>query len=168
MVAAQAMEKIDSEWARDFIPRSGLNVADFSIELLDADPNSSAIRQRRYPRLRLEHSMSATTTNLRENCRLEIPEMALGGGVALCEQSLHPGSVVDIRLNAGGKPVKAQTIVRDANTQARAFEVVDMELEERSKLRRLLVQLGSAQKQTTAKERSRRGTRTIPTGGNNS
>jgi hypothetical protein len=168
VVAAQAMEKIDSEWARDFIPRSGLNVADFSIELLDADPNSSAIRQRRYPRLRLEHSMSATTTNLRENCRLEIPEMALGGGVALCEQSLHPGSVVDIRLNAGGKPVKAQTIVRDANTQARAFEVVDMELEERSKLRRLLVQLGSAQKQTTAKERSRRGTRTIPTGGNNS
>jgi hypothetical protein len=167
VVAAQAMEKIDSEWARDFIPRSGLNVADFSIELLDADPNSSAIRQRRYPRLRLEHSMSATTTNLRENCRLEIPEMALGGGVAVCEQSLHPGSVVDIKLNAGTKPVRAQTIVRDANTQARAFEVVDMDLEERSKLRKLLVQIGSAQKQSTAKERSRRATRTIPTGGTN-
>jgi hypothetical protein len=167
VVAAQAMEKIDSEWSRDFIPRSGLSVADFSIELLDADPNSSAIRQRRYPRLRLEHAMSATTTNLKENCRLEIPEMALGGGVAVCEQSLHPGSVVDIRLNAGNKPVKAQTIVRDANTQARAFEVVDMDLEERSKLRKLLVQLGSAQKQTTAKERSRRATRTIPTGGTN-
>ena len=167
VVAAQAMEKIDSEWSRDFIPRSGLSVADFSIELLDADPNSSAIRQRRYPRLRLEHAMSATTTNLKENCRLEIPEMALGGGVAVCEQSLHPGSVVDIRLNSGNKPVKAQTIVRDANTQARAFEVVDMDLEERSKLRKLLVQLGSAQKKTTAKERSRRATRTIPTGGTN-
>lgn len=167
VVAAQAMEKIDSEWSRDFIPRSGLSIADFSIELLDADPNSSAIRQRRYPRLRLEHSMSATTTNLKENCSLEIPEMALGGGVAVCEQSLHPGSVVDIRFNAGNKPVKAQTIVRDANTQARAFEVVDMELEERSKLRKLLVQLGSAQKQSTAQARSRRGARTIPTGGTN-
>ncbi|MDR3721319.1 MAG: hypothetical protein P4L00_06940 [Candidatus Acidoferrales bacterium] len=165
VVAAQAMEKIDSEWARDFIPRSGLSVADFSIELLDSDPNSSAIRQRRYPRMRLEHSMSATTTNLKENCRLEIPEMALGGGVAVCEQSLHPGSVVDIRFNSGQKAVKAQTIVRDANTQARAFEVVDMDLEERAKLRKLLVQLGSAQKLTTAEERSRRGTRTIPTGG---
>jgi hypothetical protein len=168
VVAAQAMEKIDSEWARDFIPRSGLSVADFSIELLDADPTSSAIRQRRYPRIRLEHALAAVTTNLRENYRLEIPEMALGGGVAVCEQSLHPGSVVDIRLNPGIKPVKAQTIVRDANTQARAFEVVDMDLEERSKLRKLLVQLGRAQKQTTAKERSRRRTRTIPTGGNNS
>ena len=168
IVAAQAMEKIDAEWAREFIPKSGLSVADFSIEILDSDPNSSAIRQRRYPRLRLERSMSATTTNLKENYALEIPEMALGGGVAVCEQSLHPGSVVDIRLNAGSKPVKAQTIVRDANTQARAFEVVEMDLEERAKLRRLLVQLGSAPKQTTVQERSRRGTRTIPTGGNNS
>ncbi len=164
VVSAQAMEKIDAEWARDFIPRSGLSVSDFSIELLDNDPNSSAIRQRRYPRLRLERSVRATTTNLRENCRLEIPELALGGGVAVCEQSLHPGSVVDIRLDAGQKPVKAQTIVRDANTQARAFEVVDMDLEERAKLRKLLVQRGSAQKQTTSEERSRRGTRTIPTG----
>jgi hypothetical protein len=168
LVAAQAMEKIDAEWARDFIPKSGLSVAELSIEALDSDPSSSAIRQRRYPRVRLEHSMSATTTNLKENYELEIPEMALGGGVAVCEQSLHPGSVVDIRLNAGSKPVKAQTIVRDANTQARAFEVVDMDLEERAKLRKLLVQLGTASKQTTAQERSRRGTRTIPTGGNNS
>jgi len=168
IVAAQAMEKIDAAWARDFIPKSGLSVADFSIEVLDSDPNSSAIRQRRYPRLRLERSMSGTTVNLKENCQLEIPEMALGGGVAVCEQTLHPGSVVDMRLNTGSRPVRAQTIVRDANTQARAFEVVEMDLEERAKLRKLLVELGTASKQTTPQERSRRGARTIPTGGNNS
>ncbi len=165
MVAAQALEKIDAEWAKDFIPKSGLSVAELSIEVLDSDPKSSAIRQRRYPRLRLEHSVPATTTNLKENHPLEIPEMALSGGVAVCEQSLHPGSIVDIRLTSDGKVVKAQTIVRDANTQARAFEVVDMDLEERSKLRKLLVQLGGATKQTTSQARSRRGARTIPTGG---
>jgi hypothetical protein len=164
VVAAQAMEKIDAEWARDFIPKSGLSVADFSIEALDNDPSSSAIRQRRYPRLRLEHSLPATTANLKENCQMEIPELALGGGVAVCEQTLHPGSVVDLRLNAGSKPVKAQTIMRDASTQARAFEVVDIELEERAKLRKLLVQLGSAPKQSTAQGRSRRGARTFSTG----
>jgi hypothetical protein len=163
VVASQAMEKIDPEWVRSFLSRSGLNIAELSIEPLDADPNSSAIRQRRYPRLRLEHSMSAVTTNLKENCRLDIPEMTLGGGVAVCEQSLHPGSVVAMKMNAGQKQVKAQTIVRDANTQARAFEVVDMDLEERAKLRKLLVQLGDIQKQSTAKERSRRGTRTFTT-----
>ncbi len=53
----------------------------------------------------------------------------------------------------------------DANTQARAFEVVDMDLDERAKLRNLLVQLGGKQKPAALKERSRRGTRTIQTGG---
>ncbi len=161
LVAAQALEKIDPDWARHFIPQSDLSVAELSIEILDRDPNSSAIRQRRYPRLRLERPVPATTVNLKENFRMEIPEMALGGGIALCEQSLHPGSVVDMRLNAGTKIVRAQAIVRDANTQARAFEVVDMELEERYKLRKLLVQLGNALKQTTSQERNRRGVRTI-------
>jgi hypothetical protein len=161
LVAAQALEKIDPDWARHFIPRSDLSVAELSIEILDRDPNSSAIRQRRYPRLRLERPVPATTVNLKENFRMEIPEMALGGGIALCEQSLHPGSVVEVRLNAGAKIVRAQVIVRDANTQARAFEVVDMEVEERSKLRKLLVQLGNALKQTTSQERNRRGVRTI-------
>jgi hypothetical protein len=163
LVAAQAMEKIDPEWVRSFMPRSGLSLAEFSLEPLDADPESSAIRQRRYPRLRLEHSLPATTTNLKENCRMEIPEMTLGGGIAVCEQSLHPGSIVALRLNPAQKPVKAQAIVRDANTQARAFEVVDMDLEERAKLRKLLVHLGSVQKQTTPKERSKRTTRTFLT-----
>jgi len=161
LVASQAMEKIDPEWLRSFVPRSGLSVAEFSIEPLDVDPNSSAIRQRRYPRLRLERPVPATTTNLKENCHMDIPELTLGGGVAICEQSLHPGSVVNMKLVTSQKTVKVQTIVRDANTQARAFEVVDMELEERSKLRKLLVQLGNAQKQTSPKERTRRGTRMI-------
>jgi hypothetical protein len=161
VVAAQAMEKIDPEWVRSFIPKSGLSVAEFSIEPLDADPESSAIRQRRYPRLRLEHPVNATTTSLKDNCQMEIPEMTLGGGIAVCEQSLYPGSIVSLKMNASAKSVKAQMIVRDANTQARAFEVVDMDLEERAKLRKLLVQLGNAQKQSTPKERSRRSPRTI-------
>jgi hypothetical protein len=161
LVAAQAMEKIDPDWVRNFVPRSGLSTAEFSIEPLDPDPNSSAIRQRRYPRLRLDYAVLAATTNLKENCNVQIPELTLGGGVAICEQSLHPGSIVTLRVNANQKSIKAQTIVRDANTQARAFEVVDIDLEERAKLRKLLVQLGNALRPATPNERNRRSTRTI-------
>ncbi|HTZ73602.1 MAG TPA: hypothetical protein VMB47_06755, partial [Candidatus Aquilonibacter sp.] len=163
VVATQAMEKIDPEWAKSFLPQSGLSVAELSLEVLDPDPNSAAIRQRRYPRMRLDRPVPATTTNLKENCRMEIPELTLGGGVAVCETTLHPGTVLGIRMNPGQKPVKAQAIVRDANTQARAFEVVEMDLEERAKLRKMLVQLGNVLKQTTPQERSRRGTRTLLT-----
>jgi hypothetical protein len=161
LVAAQAMAGIDPEWVRHFVPRSGLSVADFSIEPLGRDSESSAIRQRRYPRLRLEKPVSAMTTNLKENCRVDIPELTLGGGVALCEQSLHPGSVVDLKIATANKSVKAQAIVRDANTQARAFEVVDMDLEERAKLRKLLVQMGNTQKQSSPKERTHGAARLI-------
>jgi hypothetical protein len=163
LVASQSMIKIDPEWVRHFVPKSGLSVAEFSIEPLDVDPESPAIRQRRYPRLRLEQHVNASTLNLKENCQVDIPELALGGGVAICEQSLHPGSIVTLRLATSQKPVKVQAIVRDANTQARAFEVVDMELEERAKLRKLLVQLGTALKASTSKERTRRTSRTIST-----
>ncbi|MGH9559810.1 MAG: hypothetical protein ACRD3S_00010, partial [Terracidiphilus sp.] len=159
VVSAQAMEKIDPDWVRDFLPRSGLNVAELSIDILDSDPESPAIRQRRYPRLRLDKPVAAVTTNLKENYHLEIPEMALGGGVAVCHQNLHPGSVVDLKMSGSLNAVKAQSIVRDANTQARAFELVEIDLEERAKLRKLLVQVGNKQRESRPEERSRRSTR---------
>ena len=161
IVAAQALEKLDPDWARSFMPQSGLSASELSIEPLDADPSSSAMRQRRYRRLRMEHPVPGATLNLKENCRVEVPEMALSGGVAISEQNLHPGSVVDLKLTAGQKHVRAQTIIRDANTQARAFEVVDMDLEERAKLRKLLVQLGGAPRETKPQDRNRRAPRTI-------
>lgn len=161
LVAAQAMQKIDPDWVRNFVPRSGLSTAEFSIEPLDPDPNSSAIRQRRYPRLRLEYPVPASTMGLKEDCDVEIPELTLGGGVAICEQSLHPGSLVGLRMNGPQKGIRAQTIVRDANTQARAFELVDIDLEARARLRKLLVQLGNAIKQATPNDRTRHGTRKI-------
>jgi hypothetical protein len=161
IVAAQALEKIDPDWVRSFISQSGLSAAELSIEPLDPDPSSSATRQRRYPRLRMERPVAGATLNLKENCRIEVPEMALGGGIAISEQNLYPGSVVDLKLSSGQKQVRAQTIIRDANTQARAFEVVDMEMEERNKLRKLLVQMGNAPKESKPQDRNKRGPRTI-------
>lgn len=161
LVAAQAMQKIDPDWVRNFVPRSGLSTAEFSLEPLDPDPNSSAIRQRRYPRLRLDHPVPASTEGLKEDCEVEIPELTLGGGVAICEQSLHPGSLMGLRMSGPQKGIRAQTIVRDANTQARAFELVDIDLEARARLRKLLVQLGNAIKQATPNDRSRHSTRKI-------
>jgi len=125
------------------------------------DSHSPCIRQRRYERLKLEHPVAATTLNLKENCQVEIPEMNLGGGVAVSDQRLHPGTVVALRMVTNNKPVKAQAIVRDANTQARAFEVVDMDLEERAKLRRLLVQIGNILKSASPSDRNRHRGRTL-------
>lgn len=163
IVAAQALEKIDPDWAKHFLPKSGLSVAELAIQPLDIDVNSNVMRQRRYARLRLERPLTAETMNLKENCGIEIPEMNLGGGVAVSDQALHPGTVVTLRMSADSKPVRAQAIVRDANMHARAFEVIDIDLEERARLRKLLVQIGSVLKAASSDNRGRNRGRTILT-----
>jgi len=163
IVAAQALEKIDPDWAKHFLPKSGISVAELAIQPLDIESGTNVMRQRRYARMRLDRPLSAETMNLKENCEIEIPEMNLGGGVAVSEQGLHPGTVVALRMNADSKPVRAQAIVRDANLQARAFEVIDMDLEERARLRKLLVQIGNILKAASPESRGRNRSRTILT-----
>jgi hypothetical protein len=143
IAALQALQKMDPEWARGFLPRSGLTAEDLAMAPLDPAADSHWSRQRRYPRLRLARPLPAVTTNLKDNCRLEIKLMNLGGGVATCERHLTPGTVLTLKLNPGLRPVRLQAIVRGSRTQAIAFEVADMDLEERAKLRRLLLELGS-------------------------
>jgi hypothetical protein len=157
IVAAQALERIDPDWARDSLHRCGFNSAELALGPLDMDPNSPAIRQRRYFRIRLSRPVPATAMGERENCRLEVQELNLAGGIGVCEQHLHPGMVVSLRLNR----VRAQAFVRDARSQTRAFEVANMDLDERAKLRRLLVQLGGQPAAGSPEGRRRKGFRLV-------
>jgi hypothetical protein len=164
IVAAQALNKIDPEFMEDFLPRSGLSESDLLLEPLDPDPTSPAARQRRYLRLSLDNPITGVTVGLKENYPVEISEMNLAGGVAVSERGLHPGSIVGLRLNTQGKSLKFRIVVRDANTQARTFEIVDAESDERTKLRRVLIQVGRPLSSALLDDRSRRKSRTILTG----
>ena len=74
---------------------------------------------------------------------MSIPELNLGGGIGSGERNLPPGSIVNLKIASGVRNIKAQAIVRGARPQAMAFEFVEMDLEERSRLRKLLMELGS-------------------------
>jgi hypothetical protein len=137
IAAAQALEKIDPDGARQRLPATGLSAEDLSFPPLDPMPGSRWMRQRRYARLRLARPVTATT----ENQRLEIKLLNLGGGVALCERHLTPGTLLTLKLNPGLRPLRMQAIVRSARAQTVGFEVADMDLEERARLRKLLLEL---------------------------
>jgi hypothetical protein len=156
IVAAQALQKIDPDWMRDFLPRSGLDLAETSLAPLDPDPQSSCVRQRRYPRLRLARPLAAVTTNLRENCRLEIQIMNLNGGLATSERFLTPGTSLALKINPGLRPVCVEAFVRDARARATGFEIADIRLEDRGRLRRILVELGGSPLAASPEDRSRR------------
>ena len=156
IAAAQALTRLDPTMALEKLNASGLDRKDLSLEPTDPEPNSSVMRQRRYARLKLSKNMMAVTTNLRENFRLSIPELNLGGGIGSGERHLAPGSLLSLKFSHGVRNIKAQAIVRGARPQAMAFEFVDMDLEDRARLRKELLELGGLPQVAAVTNRSKR------------
>jgi hypothetical protein len=138
IAALQALEKLDPEWARKFLPKSGLAKSDLALAPLQIARNCKFVRQRRHTRVRLNKPVIASSVNLKENCRMEIRTVSLAGGVATIDRHLPSGTSVQLKLQLGMRHLQATALLRDYRSQGMAFEIVDMTLEERSKLRRLL------------------------------
>jgi hypothetical protein len=156
IVAAQALLHVDKAVGMHAVAACGIERKEMTLEPTDPEVNASVIRQRRYARLKLSRNLVAVTTNLRENFRLSIPELNLGGGIGAGERHLAPGSLLSLRFSHGVRHIKAQAIVRGARPQAMAFEFVDMDLEERYRLRKLLLELGGLPMIAQVTNRSRR------------
>jgi hypothetical protein len=156
IAAAQALLLMDPSLGADKLATSGLDPKDLALEPSDPEPNSTVVRQRRYARLKLARNIVMMTTNLRDNFKLSIPELNLGGGIGAGERHLAPGSMLTLKFTQGVRHIKAQAIVRGARPQAMAFEFVDMDLEERARLRKLLLELGSLPPAAATVNRARR------------
>ena len=138
IAALQALEKLDPDWVRDFLPKSGIDMEDFTLAPLEIPVASKFVRQRRHARVRLRRPVRAVSTNLKENFSLEIKTASLNGGVATISRHLAPGTQVQLKLSVGMRNLQATALMRDYRAQDMAFEIVDMNLDERSKYRRML------------------------------
>jgi hypothetical protein len=156
VAAGQALLRIDPMVAMGKITAAGFDKKDLVLEPIDPETSSSVIRQRRYARLKLSRNLILTTTNLRENFKLSVPELNLGGGIGAGERHLAPGTLITLKLSHGVRTIKAQAIVRGARPQAMAFEFVEMDLEDRARLRKVLLELGGLPQASNASGRTRR------------
>ena len=138
IAALQALDKLDPDWVQDYLPKSGIDQEDFTLAPLEIPLSSRFVRQRRHTRVRLQKPVRAVSINLTENCSLEIKTASLSGGVATISRHLPPGTQVQLKLLVGMRNLQATALMRDYRAQDMAFEIVDMNLEERSKYRRLL------------------------------
>jgi len=159
IAAAQALQKIEPALALEKIVVSGLDRRELMLEPVDPESNAPVIRQRRYARLKLSRHVPATTTNLRENLHLSVAELNMGGGIGGADRHLAPGSLLTIKLSHGVRAIRAQAIVRGARPQAMAFEIVDIDLDERSRLRKMLLELGGLPPHASVVNRARRQSR---------
>jgi hypothetical protein len=138
IAALQALERLDPAWTREFLPKSGMTKADLTLAPLAMTANSKFVRQRRHTRVRLQKPVIAFSVNLNQNCRLEIRTASLAGGIATIDRHLPPGTPVQLKMQIGLRNLQATALLRDYRGQGMSFEIVDMSLDERSKLRRLL------------------------------
>jgi hypothetical protein len=140
IAAAQALSKTDPRYSSQVLSDSGLEPAELAIAPLDMAPACPWVRQRRYERLVLSKTVSATIGSSWGKSRIMIRELSLGGGMGTKEDNLRIGSEADLEISVGMRSkIRAHVLLRRARVNEVGFEIVNTDLESRYRLRRLLV-----------------------------
>jgi len=142
MAAAQALMKLDPEWMQAFLPQSGLDTKVIALAPLDAIPERDFVRHRRYRRVRLPRAVPATITSARGKFTSAISVLSLDGGLLSGDIQIPVGTEATLKIPAGLRSISMQTVVRFVRSQQAGFEMTGINLEDRAKLRRLLISLG--------------------------
>jgi hypothetical protein len=137
--AAQALVKIDPRYGSQIMAESGLQPGELAIAALDAAPACPWVRQRRYERIVLRKTLSATISSSWGKSSIIIRELSLGGGMGTKEDNLRVGSEANIEIASGVRRVRGQVLLRRARVDEIGFEIVNTDLESRYRLRRILM-----------------------------
>jgi len=139
LAAARALQHIDAAEAGKVLPASQFSAADLSLGALESVAAHPWLRQRRYLRVSPSASLPALASTARSQCRLNIKALSLGGGLAASDGRLQNAADARLELQTGLRPIRARVLLREESARGMSFEIVDMELNEREKLRRLLL-----------------------------
>jgi hypothetical protein len=141
IAAAQSLTKTDPRYSAQILSDSGIEPAELAIAPLDTAPACPWVRQRRYERMVLSRTISATIGSSWGKSKILIRELSLGGGMGTKEDNLRIGSEADLEISVGLRSkIKAHVLLRRARVNEVGFEIVNTDLESRYRLRRLLVE----------------------------
>ena len=140
IASAQALAKIDPRYASQVLAESGLSPGELAIAPLDAAPACPWVRQRRYERIVLRKTLSATISSSWGKSNILVREMSLGGGMGTKEDNLRVGSEANIDISIGVRHIRGQVLLRRARVNEVGFELVNVDLDSRYRLRSLLME----------------------------
>jgi len=140
VAAAQALAKIDPRYGAQVLSDSGLESSDLTMSPLDPAPACPWVRQRRYERVILPKTFSATLSSSWGKSNIVMREMSLGGGMGTRNDNLRVGSEANVDISVGVKKIRGQVLLRRARVNEIGFEFVSMDLDSRYRLRRILVE----------------------------
>jgi hypothetical protein len=140
IAAAQALSKTDPRYSSQILSDSGMEPAELAIAPLDMAPACPWVRQRRYERMVLPKTVSATIGSSWGKSKILIRELSLGGGMGTKDDNMRIGSEADLEIWVGLRSkIRAHVLLRRARVNEVGFEIVNTDLESRYRLRRLLV-----------------------------
>jgi hypothetical protein len=152
IAAAQALAKIDPRYGSTVVSESGLQPAELAIAPLDAAPACPWVRQRRYERVMLPKPLSATIGSSWGKSSISVREVSLGGGMGVKEDNLRVGTEAYIDMSVGVRHIRGQVLLRRARVNEVGFELVNVDLESRYRLRRLMMEALEDTKDANAPE----------------
>ncbi|HKB98652.1 MAG TPA: hypothetical protein VKD23_07695 [Terriglobales bacterium] len=140
IAAIQALSKIDPRYGTQALADSGLEAGELAIAPLDSGPGCPWVRQRRYERIILPRTLSATLSSSWGKSNIIMREMSLGGGMGTRNDNLRVGSEAHVEISLGVKKIRGEVLLRRARVNEIGFEFVSMDLDSRYRLRRVLVE----------------------------
>ncbi len=140
IAALQALSKIDPRYGPQALAESGLEAGELAIVPLDPGPGCPWVRQRRYERIILPRTLSATLSSSWGKSNIIMREMSLGGGMGTRSDNLRVGSEAHVEISVGVKKIRGEVLLRRARVNEIGFEFVSMDLDSRYRLRRVLVE----------------------------
>jgi hypothetical protein len=140
IAAIQALSKIDPRYGTQALAYSGLEAGEVAIAPLDSGPGCPYVRQRRYERIMLPRTLSATLSSSWGKSHIVMREMSLGGGMGTRSDNLRVGSEAHVEISLGVKKIRGEVLLRRARVNEIGFEFVSMDLDSRYRLRRVLVE----------------------------
>jgi hypothetical protein len=141
IAAAQSLSKTDPRYSAQILSESGIEPAELAIAPLDTAPACPWVRQRRYERMVLSRTITASIGSSWGKSKILIRELSLGGGMGSKEDNLRIGSEAELEISLGVRSkIRAHVLLRRARVNEVGFEIVNTDLESRYRLRRLLVE----------------------------
>jgi uncharacterized membrane protein YgcG len=138
LTVARALVSMDPERTDSVYAQAGIGPQELAVGALAAT-ESDWVRQRRYPRVQPARAISALAITAKGKCAVDVQSLSLGGGLIASDSRLPRGGEAMLEWQTGLHRLRTHVVLRHLATRELAFEVLDIDMDGRARLRRMVM-----------------------------
>jgi hypothetical protein len=138
LTAARALVSMDPERSPSLYGQGDIGAQELAVGALDA-VDTDWVRQRRYPRVQPARAMSVLAITPKGRCVVDVQRLSLGGGLIAKDSRLPRGGDATLEWQSGLNRMRSQVVLRHLPTKELAFELLDIDMDARGRLRRMIM-----------------------------